>query len=379
MTDTQIATRTPSQDLVARVRGDEFKSQVALALPEGIAPERFVRLTITALMQNPSIAEADPDTIFAALLRSAQDGLVPDGREAALVVYSGKAQYLPMIGGFRKIAAEHGWALQTAVVREGDLFEHEQGLEPVLRHAQATPAKRGDIIAAYCVARHRNGEKLVEVMQIDELNKIRSKSKKANSGPWSEWEDRMYEKTVGKRTFAKLPLYGTDQELDRIRRLAADHDDPAAAASLYYGGERPALSSGMPDDPPADGDALHASDAAAGPQAEAAAPPSAAASAPDTDDEPEPGTTAPVADAENDQLANLAAQTLVPSGKRQGQTLAEVAADGDDGFGWIVWAMGPARAWNKGESEFGTALRVFVKHRLPDAAEAAATKYADAA
>jgi phage RecT family recombinase len=347
---TEIANReqTPAQALVASVRSDSFKSQVALALPAGMPADRFVRATVTALMQNPDLAaQASHDTIFTALIRSAQDGLVPDGREAALVVYGGKAQYLPMIGGYRKIAAEHGWALQTACVYENDEFEHELGLDPKLRHVQARPGvDRGDIIAAYCVARHRNGERLVEVMLRDELDKIRGTSKKPTSGPWKDWTDRMYEKTVGKRAFAKLPLYGRDEEIDRIRRLVAD--DPADAAAAFYGEPARAALTPPTSAPPTEGPAaLPAGDG-------------------QDDDDPEPVVSAPSA---TDEEIDAAGATTIPSGDRAGKTIAEVVAasvGGDtDAQDWLLWALSPRRLWHRKSEAFDVALDVYVQHRDP--------------
>jgi recombination protein RecT len=131
----EMTQRTPAQQLVAAVRSDGFRQQAALALPEGVSVDRFTRATVTALMANPELAQqADHDTIFTAILRSAQAGLVPDGQEAAIVVFGGKAQFMEMIGGARKIAGEHGWALDTAVVKQADEFEYEKGLEPKVRH-----------------------------------------------------------------------------------------------------------------------------------------------------------------------------------------------------------------------------------------------------
>ena len=64
---TDVVVRTPQQELVAQVRGDDFKAQIAAALPANVTPDRFVRATITALMQNPDLAtKATPDSIFAA-------------------------------------------------------------------------------------------------------------------------------------------------------------------------------------------------------------------------------------------------------------------------------------------------------------------------
>lgn len=111
MTEELAVVETPAQSLVKRVAGDAFRKQVSLALPGDVTSDRFVRVAVTALLANPDIAQCEPDSIFSSLIKCAQDGLLPDGREAALAPFNDKktgtkkATYMPMVGGFRKIAA----------------------------------------------------------------------------------------------------------------------------------------------------------------------------------------------------------------------------------------------------------------------------------
>lgn len=240
---------TPEQAVVAQVRDPRFLEQVQAALPEGMPASRFVRATVTALLENPDLTGAQPRSLFQAVLRSAQDGLLPDGREAALVLFKQKgeaqprAQYLPMIGGYRKVAAEHGWALRTAVVYEADEFEYELGLEPrVVHKPPPVGTMRGEPVAAYAVGRHQGtGAVEFEVMTAADIAKVRRTSRAKDHGPWVEWPERMWEKTVGKRLFKKLPL--ADRE--RVRSmLDADELAPAKAEELVYGELPKALTGG---------------------------------------------------------------------------------------------------------------------------------------
>lgn len=261
MTGQQVATLTPAQTLAATVRSKDFLGQVEQALPGGLLPERFVRAAATAINQNPDIATCERGSVFTSLLRCAQDGLLPDGREAALVKFKDKAQYMPMIGGFRKIAAESGWAIDTQVVYANDEFDYRLGLEPGLIHKPPSlGGERGAAIGAYAVCTHSDGRKQVEVMGRSEIEKVRkiSRSKDKPESPWQQWPERMWEKTVGRRAFAKLPLGGRDEE--RIKRVLEASDDeyeltPAehpVAASLT-----PALPvQDGPDDSPIEGEVV---------------------------------------------------------------------------------------------------------------------------
>lgn len=231
---TDLVVRTAQQELVARVRGDDFKAELAAALPATVTPDRFVRATITALMQNPALAtDAETTSLFTSVIRCAQDGLLPDGREAALVIFRGKAQYLPMVGGLRKIAGEHGWTIRSAVVYANDEFEYEAGLEPRLQHRPVRPgAERGAKVAAYAIGVHRDGRKEIEVMAADEIAKVRAVSR-ATKGPWFDWEERMWEKSPAKRLFAKLPLDQLDERVQRFIDFIAR--EPGELAAAIYG------------------------------------------------------------------------------------------------------------------------------------------------
>lgn len=337
MTGQEVVQRTPTQELVARVRGDQFQQELALALPEGVRQERFVRAAATALLDQPDLADpskVEPQSVFQSLLKSAQDGLVPDGREAALVIFGRKAQYLPMIGGFRKIAAESGWTIRSAVVHENDVFEVELGNDPNVRHVPVRPgADPGDPIAAYAIGAHGDGRREVEVMTVDEIEKVRAVSRSKDRGPWVDWWERMAEKTAGRRLFAKLPL-GDRERVERV--LAAAALEPADAAVQMYGPsggdvfvdhETGEITSGADGITPT-GQQAEAADVSAG-DGSAATPasPPPAASVPDSDEEPS------LEDEPEDP-----GQAVIPGGTHEGKTLAEIAAKGAKGEEWLGWA-----------------------------------------
>ena len=51
-------------------------------LPSHVSPEQFTRTAATALVADPELQNADRQSLVMSLIRCAQDGLVPDGREA---------------------------------------------------------------------------------------------------------------------------------------------------------------------------------------------------------------------------------------------------------------------------------------------------------
>lgn len=352
----EIATRTPQQELVASVRSPEFKQQVALALPEGVKPERFQRVVVTALLDNPDLAGADPNSVFNAALHAAKDGLLPDGREAAFVMFRDKATYMPMIGGFRKIAAEFGWAMRTRVVYENDTFDHELGADETIRHHPARPGiERGQLVAAYAVAKHRDGRTEIEVVYGEDVAKARKVSRASDRGPWVEWPERMWEKTAGRRLFAKLPLAEADRER-RDSLLAADEIPPGRAAEALYGPEPHTAQAPRP--PGEDGTEQAAEEVVAEAERETGTDPSGSPSGTDGASAPAPADDEPevvegeVVDEEGGQFAppegvdanhpdvvaaNEAAELGPTSGKYKGKNLREIADDGDDGASYVKW------------------------------------------
>lgn len=219
----EVATRQPMDAVVAGLEHPVFVQQIEESLPENVSLERFKRVTITAIRSDPELITGNQNSLFASVVKCAQDGLLPDGREAALVKFGQDIVYMPMIGGFRKIAAEHGWAIDTQVVYEHDEFVWELGQHPKLHHKPAgLDQEPGEPMGAYAVATHADGRKLVEVMRKSEIEKVQAVSKSGTRGPWKDWMERMWEKTVGRRIFGKLPLSG--QALEVAQRLIQSND-----------------------------------------------------------------------------------------------------------------------------------------------------------
>jgi recombination protein RecT len=186
-----------------------MEPQFRAALPTHIPAERFRRVLETVLQTNPALLmKCDRRSLWNAAMRAAQDGLLPDGREGAIVPYKGQAQWMPMIAGLRKKAHNSGeistW--DAHCVYENDDFVYQLGDEPFIRHQPAL-GKRGAIIAAYSVAKLKDGSLSREVMTIEEIEGIRSKSK-AEFGPWNDpiFYPEMARKTVLRRHAKALPM-----------------------------------------------------------------------------------------------------------------------------------------------------------------------------
>jgi recombination protein RecT len=308
---TEIVERT---SLEGSLRSPQFQQQVKLALPGGVTPERFVRIAITALKMNPEIGACDPNSVFNALLRCAADGLVPDGREATLTKFGDKAQYLPMVGGLRKIAAEYGWTMRAAVIYSNDEWQDLGILEPPYHRPAPFGKARGEAIGAVAVGVGPNGRMEWEVFDKAEIEKRRNVSRAKNNGPWVDWWEEMAEKTVIKALFKKLPL--GDRDSDRIARIIeASEIEPEEAVGLLY---------------PTSGQQAKVASPELGPGA-------GTSEVPGGDDEPPPPSSSLGGGALNLEL-DSAKQITMTSGKFSGLNIGEIA-DLPGGLDWFLWML----------------------------------------
>lgn len=205
---------------------ERMADKFAASLPAHIPARKFVRTTLNAIQRNPDIVRScDRQSIYAACMAAAQDGLILDGREAALVPFKGKATYMPMVAGLLKRARNSGQIARIAahVVYERDAFEYVLGDEERIYH-KPKMADRGKPIGAYAIAVLTDGSVQREFMPVQEIDRIRSMSRSGNAGPWKDHWDEMARKTVLRRLTKYLP-YST--ELDSVSYEDDDLDPPA--------------------------------------------------------------------------------------------------------------------------------------------------------
>ena len=157
-----------------------------------------------------------------ALFRIAQNGLVADGKEAAIAVYKGKATALFMRDGFIKVLWRTGMIkdINDNVVTEAEeaesRFEYMEGSDGYVRHRPSMKRTNDDVtLAAYCVVTLVTGGQIREVVTQDELKKIAAMSR---SPARKEWKFQMDRKAAIRRAMGKMP-----REKAIVQLLA--HDD----------------------------------------------------------------------------------------------------------------------------------------------------------
>jgi recombination protein RecT len=234
---TAVTVRTKVEQVCTAISESRFRENIAKALPPNVSPERFIRTALTGIQQNPGVCDADRGSLFLAIQRCAGDGLMPDGREAALAVYGGKVNYMPMVLGIIKRLAVADITIEAHVVRENDVFEQEFGDNASIVHkAPKLGTPRGDLIGVYAIAKLPNGMIMREVMDKDQIDQVRRASRSGGSGPWKDWYDEMARKTVIRRLAKRLPILDP-----KVAETVAADDDlyDFAAANAGQGDSAP--------------------------------------------------------------------------------------------------------------------------------------------
>jgi recombination protein RecT len=255
-----VVTREPHPLVLLQNDLEKRTQEFAKVLPAHITPAKFQRTLLTAVQANPSLLTASRQSLILACMKAAQDGLLPDGREAALVEFNQRfkddadgqwksrrlIQYMPMVYGLRKKILQSGeistievGVVYAAEAQDGGSFYYRVGVEPPLGHKPmlnltAEQATDDKIVAAYSIATMKDGTKSYEVMRRFEIDKVRETSQtgatkdrngkaREPKGPWVDWFAEMAKKTVMRRHAKTLPMSGDilDVEVTEDARYSA--------------------------------------------------------------------------------------------------------------------------------------------------------------
>jgi recombination protein RecT len=195
---------------------EKFKGQIQNALPRHMTPERMIRVALTAISQTPRLQECNPYTICGAIVQASILGLEPNSTlgECFLIPYKnhkangGKGGYECQLQvgykGVVKLARNSGEIamVDAQPVCEGDDFEFEKGLDPILRHKWAKSGARGPIIGYWAGFRTKDGAFNFEYWSMEQILAHRDRYTKSKDGsgrvygPWVDNPDWMCRKTV---------------------------------------------------------------------------------------------------------------------------------------------------------------------------------------
>lgn len=187
-------------------------------LPPHIKPERFIRVVYTALKLNPDLLQCDRQSLYASCMKAANDALLPDNREGAIVPFGRQAQWMPMIAGICKKARNSGeiLSIDAQVVYANDQYDSwidEKG--PHFSHRKSR-GERGEPVLTYAYALTKDGGFFHEEIDESQMADIEAVSR-GKTGPWKgAFRDEMKRKSAIRR-LAKYRL-PSSTDLDEIIR-----------------------------------------------------------------------------------------------------------------------------------------------------------------
>ena len=193
------------------------KSSLIKIAPKGTDVDRIIRVALFETVKNERLVQCSPASVYMALAKACELDLVAGGvlHRASLVPMWDKkikgynAELWIEYTGLMDLVKRSGEVahFKAEVVYENDDFEHSFDLErgEVLRHKKCHE-NPGDLLLAYAVCFFKDGQRQVEVMRKDQINKIRKSSRSPESGPWAQHTEEMWRKTVIRRICKYLPL-----------------------------------------------------------------------------------------------------------------------------------------------------------------------------
>ena len=214
---------------------DQYKDQIAAAVPRHVTPERMIRIARTAVSKSPLLQKCDPLTIVGCVIQSSLLGLECDGAlgEGYLVPFWNRkarggqggyeCQFMPGYQGLIKLVrnTDQLEMIDAQAVLENDEFDYEYGFDPKLVH-KPSRGNRGAIIGYWAAAVLKTGGKQLVYWSVQEIEDHRDKYSKGAyvmehgkrvlkdgspilQGPWKDSPDWMFKKTVLRQLVKLLP------------------------------------------------------------------------------------------------------------------------------------------------------------------------------
>ena len=185
---------------------ERLKPALEKALPKHVTPDRLARVALTAVRNNPRLAESEPMTLLGSIMQAAQLGLEPNtplGQCYIIPYKNGKtgryeAQFQIGYQGAIDLANRAGVVVGAWNVDAADTFEYSTGLGKTPKHIPADKPS-GTVVkywAQYLLPDGRTGASVWSREQVEAHAKKYSKSYSRSDSAWQTAFDAMARKTV---------------------------------------------------------------------------------------------------------------------------------------------------------------------------------------
>ena len=246
----QQPTQRETAVAVARNKNDigsfleKYKGEISRALPKHLTPDKILRIALTEIRRNPKLLACNKISLIAAIIQSAQLGLIPDSLtgQAYLIPYKDQCQFQIGYKGMMRLVYNTGGIINITaqVVYSGDTFEFEYGLNPTLKHI---PDRNGgrkdtDIIWVYAIAYLKNGGNAFTVLTLNDVLWHKSFSKmKTPTGAWVTAFPEMAKETAIRVLCKYLPASSEDMTMQTAIALdeQADKGEQNNGGNIFEG------------------------------------------------------------------------------------------------------------------------------------------------
>lgn len=210
----QMVEMTPKKNLQMLMK--KSWPRIASVVGNNISPDRLYQMCVSAINKTPKLAECSPQSVLSCFMTCSALGLEPSnvdglGRAYVLPFRNKKtggmeATFIMGYRGMIDLARRSGQLVDISAraVHKGDEFSYSYGLNEDLHHVPcATP---GELTHVYMVAHFKDGGHYFLVLNRQEIEQARARSKSGNFGPWKTDYEAMAKKTAIRRAAPYLPL-----------------------------------------------------------------------------------------------------------------------------------------------------------------------------
>lgn len=227
----------------------------------GVNPKRFLATAKTAIQTHADkdrLANADRQSLYLAIKKSASDGLMPDNREAALVVYGSQVQYQPMVQGLVKLARNSGEieSINSEVVYSNDEFNLFYDFEGVqFTHKPLWTGDRGEPVLVWASVKLKSGERMARAYDKKRIMSIATRSKQsgnydpAKGKDWEEFWRKAAIRNILKYAPKSTALDQAMEAMDAEFEYETQQDVPAAPVKRQSKTAQAVKESELPPEP----------------------------------------------------------------------------------------------------------------------------------
>lgn len=235
----------PIEIYVNTIKGPEIQGLINKSLPKEIPAVKFTAAVIGAIKANQQVfIDCERQSVYNSIIEAARRGLVPDGKQGALVPFKKKVngqfikfcQFMIMPEGIIDSLARLGITIYAQSVHKNDKYRFwsdDKGQH--VDHEFDPFTDRGERVGAFSCATTRAGVSYVEAMGMADISRVMKVSKQKDdqgnmTGPWKDWPERMEQKSCMHRVCKRTPnvdIGDDDEYTDRVVSVvpAANADD----------------------------------------------------------------------------------------------------------------------------------------------------------